>query len=126
MIPSDFATSTTATIERIAAIAAHRPEERLPAQSPRALALLDRDGTLIRDVPFLNDPERVELLPGVAEGLAELQEAGFALALVTNQQGIGLGYLTRQQMIAVNQKLFRLCAAPDLCFAGLLLPAHGG
>ena len=118
VIPSDFATSTTAMIERIAAIAAHRPEERLPAQSPRALALLDRDGTLIRDVPFLNDPERVELLPGVGEGLAELQEAGFALAIVTNQQGIGLGYLTRQQMIAVNQKLFRALAPLGSSFRG--------
>ena len=69
--------------------------------------LLDRDGTLIRDVPFLNDPAQVELLPGVGEGLAALQAAGFALAIVTNQQGVGLGYTTRQEMIAVNQRLFR-------------------
>ena len=70
----------------------------------------DRDGTLIRDVPYLNDAEKVELLPGVGQGLQELQAAGFALAIVTNQQGIGLGYTTRQEMIAVNQRLFRALA----------------
>jgi histidinol-phosphate phosphatase family protein len=110
VIASDFTTSTTATIERIAAIAAHRPEERRVAEPPKGLAMLDRDGTLIRDVPFLNDPEKVELLPGVGEGLCALQEAGFALAIVTNQQGTGLGYTTRQEMIAVNQRLFRALA----------------
>ena len=58
-------------------------------------------------MPFLNDPAQVELLPGVGEGLAQLQAAGFAIAIVTNQQGIGLGYATRQEMIAVNQQIFR-------------------
>ena len=107
VIASDFATSTSAMLERIAAVAAHRPEERRAGNSPNGLALLDRDGTLIRDVPFLNDPEKVELLPGVGEGLAAMQAAGFALAIVTNQQGIGLGYTGRQEMIGVNQRLFR-------------------
>jgi rfaE bifunctional protein nucleotidyltransferase chain/domain len=110
VIASDFATSTTAMIDRIAALAAHRPEETLPAVPPRGLALLDRDGTLIRDIPFLNDPERVALQPEVGEGLQALQAAGFALAIVTNQQGVGLGYTTRQEMIAVNQRLFRALA----------------
>jgi rfaE bifunctional protein nucleotidyltransferase chain/domain len=107
VIPSDFSTSTSATIERIGAILAHSQPDRAPEAARRGLVLLDRDGTLIRDVPFLGDPSLVELLPGVGEGLAELQAAGFALAIVTNQQAIGLGYCTTRQMIAVNQQLFR-------------------
>jgi rfaE bifunctional protein nucleotidyltransferase chain/domain len=107
VIPSDFGTSTSATIERIGAVLAHAEPERAAATERRGLVLLDRDGTLIRDVPFLDDPARVELLPGVGEGLAELQASGFALAIVTNQQGVGLGYSTTRQMIAVNQQLFR-------------------
>lgn len=107
VIASDFRTSTSKMIDRIAAIATHSEPERPPGPPPKGLALVDRDGTLIRDVPFLNDPARVELLPGVGEGLAELQAAGFAIAIVTNQQGIGLGYATRQEMIAVNQQVFR-------------------
>ncbi len=76
----------------------------------KPLILLDRDGTLIRDVPFLGDPSRVELMPGAGEALAALQDAGFALAIVTNQQGVGIGYVTTDQMIAVNQQLFRALA----------------
>ena len=110
VIPCEFRASTSAVIERIAGIVGHAGPERVAAAPPRGLVLLDRDGTLIRDVPFLHDPSRVELLPGVGEGLAALQAAGFALAIVTNQQGIGLGYYTTQQMIAVNQQLFRALA----------------
>ena len=107
VMPSDFVTSTSATIERIGAILAHAEPDRVIPAERKGLVLLDRDGTLIRDVPFLNDPAGVELLPGVGEGLAALQAAGFALAIVTNQQGVGLGYSTAGQMIAVNQQLFR-------------------
>lgn len=107
VIPSDFATSTSQTMARIGAVLAHAEPERVPAPARRGLVLLDRDGTLIRNVPFLHDPAAVELLPGVGEGLAALQAAGFTLAIVTNQQGLGLGYGTEAQMIAVNQQLFR-------------------
>jgi rfaE bifunctional protein nucleotidyltransferase chain/domain len=107
VIPSGFATSTSGTIARIAAILAHAAPEKAPAKAHRGLVLLDRDGTLIRNIPFLSDPDQVELLAGVGEGLAALQAAGFALAIVTNQQGIGLGYCTTRQMIAVHQQLFR-------------------
>ncbi len=107
VIPSDFATSTSQMMERIGAILAHNSPEKAPKKSISGLILLDRDGTLIRDVAFLDDPAKVELLPGVGEGLAALQDAGFALAVVTNQQGVGIGYYTTRQMIAVNQQLFR-------------------
>jgi D-glycero-D-manno-heptose 1,7-bisphosphate phosphatase len=70
---------------------------------------MDRDGTLIRNVPFLHDPEKVELLPGVIEGLARLA-AGFRLAIATNQQGIGLGYYGMSEFIAVNQRMLKLLA----------------
>ena len=124
LIPSDFATSTSAMLDRIAAISNHAAPETVAAKPARGVVLLDRDGTLIRDVPFLHDPAQVELLPGVGEGLAALQAAGFTLAIVTNQQGIGLGYYTTQQFIAVNQQLFRALAPlrrPHL--ENLLLPA---
>ena len=110
VIGSDFAASTSAVLDRAAAVSAHAEPERLAATAPRGLVLLDRDGTLIRDVSFLGDPAGVELLPGVGEGLAALQAQGFRLAILTNQQGIGLGYYTPREMIAVHQELFRKLA----------------
>ncbi len=94
VIRSDFETSTSKLIERVGALAAHAMPELAVTQNFRGLVLLDRDGTLIRDVPFLHDPAKVEILPGVIDGLLKLQAAGLRLAIVTNQQGIGLGFIT--------------------------------
>jgi rfaE bifunctional protein nucleotidyltransferase chain/domain len=111
VIRPEFETSSTRMFERIGLLEVHAKPLDAPARRARGalrgLALLDRDGTLIRNIPFLHDPEQVELLPGVADGLKQLQDAGVALAIVSNQQGIGLGYFTVQDFIAVNQALFR-------------------
>jgi D-glycero-D-manno-heptose 1,7-bisphosphate phosphatase len=105
VVPSEFGTSSSQVLDRIAVLNAHTAPDKAPEESYRGLVLLDRDGTLIRDIPFLHDPAQVELLPGVAEGLVKLQTAGLRLAIVSNQQGIGLGYFATQDFIAVNQKL---------------------
>jgi D-glycero-D-manno-heptose 1,7-bisphosphate phosphatase len=107
VIRSGFETSSSRLIERIGSLSGHAEPETATAQNIRGLVLLDRDGTLIRNVPFLHDPEKVEILPGVIDGLLKLQAAGLQLAIVSNQQGIGLGYYTVQDFIAVNQRLLR-------------------
>jgi len=56
----------------------------------RPAVFLDRDGTLVEEVPYLHDPERLVLLPGV-EKLATLAAAGYALVVVTNQAGVARG-----------------------------------
>jgi histidinol-phosphate phosphatase family protein len=65
--------------------------------------LCDRDGTLIEDVPYNGDPERVVPLPGVAEGLERLRVAGLRLGVVSNQSGVARGLLTADQVEAVNR-----------------------
>ncbi|MDK3156653.1 HAD family hydrolase [Kamptonema cortianum] len=69
---------------------------------------LDRDGTLIVDKEYLSNPAGVELLPGVAKGLLDLQEAGYMLFIVSNQSGIGRGLFTEEQMHAVNDRMLSL------------------
>ncbi len=82
----------------------------------RAL-LLDRDGTLIVDVGYPRDPERVELLPGAAEALRELS-AGYALVIVSNQSGIGRGMITEEEAAAVQARVLASFAAEGVRFAG--------
>lgn len=56
--------------------------------------LLDRDGTLVHDVPYNGDPELVRPVDGAAEALARLRAAGLRIGVVTNQSGIALGRFT--------------------------------
>jgi len=71
----------------------------------RRAAFIDRDGTIIRDADYLADPERVELLPGAAEGMRRLTAAGYALVIVTNQSGIARGLYSEGDFQAVQQRL---------------------
>jgi histidinol-phosphate phosphatase family protein len=70
--------------------------------------LCDRDGTLIEDVPYNGDPDRVVPLPGVAEGLDRLRAAGIGLGVVSNQSGVARGVLTADQVEKVNRRVVEL------------------
>ncbi len=76
----------------------------------RRLAVLDRDGTIIEERPYLSDPIQVALLPGAAEGLRALRSAGFRLAVVSNQSGVGRGYFGPDAVERVNQRLRQMLA----------------
>ncbi|MEO0453788.1 MAG: HAD-IIIA family hydrolase [Verrucomicrobiota bacterium] len=72
--------------------------------SKRAI-ILDRDDTIIRNVPYLGDPEQVALLPTAQEALCLAREAGFLLVLASNQSGVGRGLITKSQVAAVNTEM---------------------
>jgi histidinol-phosphate phosphatase family protein len=71
---------------------------------PRAV-LLDRDGTLVVDVPYNGDPDRVRPVPRAREALDRLRRAGIALAVVSNQSGVARGVLRLEQVHAVNRRV---------------------
>ena len=72
------------------------------------LVLLDRDGTLVEDVPYNGDPALVTPVPGAREALDRLRREGVRLAVVSNQSGLGRGLLTREQVDAVNARVEEL------------------
>jgi len=71
----------------------------------RPAVFLDRDGTIIRESDYLRRPEQVRLLPHAADALHRLQEAGFALVVVTNQSGVARGLLTEVDLAQVHDLL---------------------
>ncbi|HYE90090.1 MAG TPA: HAD-IIIA family hydrolase [Terriglobales bacterium] len=77
---------------------------------PRAV-LFDRDGTLVVDVPFNGDPERVRLVDGAREAIERLRAAGVPFAMVTNQSGVARGLLTLDDVAAVNRRVDELLGA---------------
>jgi histidinol-phosphate phosphatase family protein len=71
----------------------------------RAAIFLDKDGTLLRDVPYNVDPSRMRFERGVAQGLARLATLGWPLIVVSNQPGIALGLFGMEQLELVRRHL---------------------
>lgn len=85
-----------------------RQARRSREQRRPKLILLDRDGTLIRNIPYLDDPDRLEFIPGSAEAAARFTRMGIPVALVTNQSGIGRGLLDEGTLGEVHARLVKL------------------
>jgi len=74
---------------------------------------MDRDGVINPCPPFVNSPESFSLLPQVRETLQRLKDAGYALHIVTNQGGIGLGFMTPSDMVNINLHMMDLLPMID-------------
>ncbi len=85
---------------------------------------LDRDGTLIFDEGYISDPEKVVLIPGVADALKRLSGAGFLLVVVSNQSGIGRGYFSEESSKAVNSRMEQLLAEESVRVDGIYCCPH--
>ena len=90
----------------------------------KAALFLDRDGTLIPDTGYPDDPAAISLLPQVGDALASAVKKGYILVLITNQSGIGRGYFTLETAQSVNQRLAELLQAFDVEFSGIELCPH--
>ncbi|MEU3822826.1 HAD-IIIA family hydrolase [Streptomyces sp. NPDC030392] len=77
-----------------------------------AAVLFDRDDTLIVDVPYNGDPERVRLMPGAVEAVRLLRARGIPVGVVSNQSGIGRGLLTEGEVAEVNARVDALLGRP--------------
>ena len=82
-------------------------------RNKRSALFLDRDGTLMEDVGFIDDPARISVFPGVIEALRELQKR-YLLFVVTNQSGVAKGLLTTEQVTRVNKALDDLFAGEGI------------
>jgi HAD superfamily hydrolase (TIGR01662 family) len=75
--------------------------------------LFDRDGTLVRDVPYNGDPDAVVPVPGARAALDRLRARGLRIGVVSNQSGIARGLLTAAQVDAVNARVDQLLGPFD-------------
>lgn len=77
----------------------------------RKAVFLDRDGVinevLTKRVKFVNRPEHLHFLPGVPEAIRKLNESGLfeLIAVVTNQGGVGLGYLKEEMLDEIHEHM---------------------
>ncbi|GAX91597.1 D-glycero-alpha-D-manno-heptose-1,7-bisphosphate 7-phosphatase [Effusibacillus lacus] len=68
---------------------------------------LDRDGVINDNVRPINKPDDLILFPGVGAAVKRLQDAGYRVFVVTNQGGVGLGYMTEEDLRSVHDKMIR-------------------
>jgi D-glycero-D-manno-heptose 1,7-bisphosphate phosphatase len=75
---------------------------------------IDKDGTLIQDVPYNVDPAMIQLLPGVKETLAQLKRDRFLLILVSNQSGVARGFFDEAALDRVVTQITHLLEGVQL------------
>jgi len=68
-------------------------------------AFLDRDGVISRQTAFVNRLADLVLIEGAAEAIARLNRAAIPVVIVTNQGGVGMGYLTEETLRSIHQRL---------------------
>lgn len=86
--------------------------------------LVDRDGTMIRDVVHLRRLDQVEVLPLVAEAIRLLRHRGLKVAVITNQSAVGRGLLTEEELLGIHRELERRLAAAGARLDGFYYCPH--
>lgn len=69
---------------------------------------IDKDGTLVENVPYNVDPARIELTKGAALGVRQLKARGYRVFVVSNQPGVGLGIFPAGALRDVERRLREL------------------
>ncbi|MGV9566620.1 D-glycero-alpha-D-manno-heptose-1,7-bisphosphate 7-phosphatase [Streptomyces sp. NPDC003480] len=85
-----------------------------PAGDRPAAVLFDRDGTLVRDVPYNGDPARVEPMPRARQAVDAVRARGIPVGVVSNQSGVARGLLTRHEVEAVRLRVEHLLGPFDV------------
>lgn len=84
----------------------------MPTSSSRKLVILDRDGVINADSDaFIKSPDEWIAIPGSLEAIARLNQAGYRVAVASNQSGIGRGLFDMTTLNAMHAKMHRQLAA---------------
>ena len=73
----------------------------------------DRDNTIIVSDGYLGDPDKVQLIYGVADAIARARSLGFVIVTISNQSGVARGLFTEEAVMAVDEKMDRLLQAEN-------------
>jgi D,D-heptose 1,7-bisphosphate phosphatase len=79
--------------------------QRSGLETPQPAVFLDRDGTLVKETGGLCTAEQLELLPGAAAAVRELNHHGFRTVLITNQPVVAKGFCTEAELETIHRKL---------------------
>jgi histidinol-phosphate phosphatase family protein len=86
---------------------------------------VDRDGTVIEELGYLSDPDKVQLVPNAARSISKLNKMGIPVVVISNQAGVARGLFTAGDLDRVHERVMKLLAAEDaLVDAAYYCPHH--
>ncbi|MDB5761292.1 MAG: family hydrolase [Herminiimonas sp.] len=85
---------------------------------------LDKDGTLVEDVPYNVDPGLVRLSPGAGDALRSFRRQGYALFVITNQTGIAKGFFSESALQPMQRRLSELLLKEGTALDGFYYCPH--
>lgn len=68
---------------------------------------LDKDGTIIEDVGYMQTPEQIRFIPGSIEAIKMLNEAGYKVVIISNQAGVARGLVTEDMLQTIDKVLHK-------------------
>lgn len=81
------------------------------SNNSKPAVFLDRDGTIIEDLHYPREADKVRLCSNAIAGMKRLQEKGFLLFVVSNQSGVGRGIIKDHEFKAVHDRTCELLKA---------------
>jgi len=90
---------------------------------PKKALFLDRDGTIIIDTDYPNDPNKVAFLPGTPEALRQIQKE-YELIVISNQSGVGRGLITTEQFQSVHEQFVKMLKLEKIEVRGFYYCPH--
>ena len=85
---------------------------------------IDKDGTLIPDIPYNTDPAKIRFNDHVADALYRLSIEGYLLIVISNQPGVAKGLFTEDKLDLVTEKLQALADQHKFTFNGFYYCMH--
>jgi D-glycero-D-manno-heptose 1,7-bisphosphate phosphatase len=85
---------------------------------------IDKDGTLIPDIPYNVDHHKISINNHAVEGLIKMQEAGYLLIVITNQSGVAKGFFKECDLIPVHRKIMSLLRIDGILLDGFYYCPH--
>jgi D-glycero-D-manno-heptose 1,7-bisphosphate phosphatase len=86
---------------------------------------LDRDGTILDEVGYLNHISRFRMLPGAAAAIQRLNLAGILVVVVTNQSGVARGFFREEMIGQIHQRMVAELGAAGAHVDGVYYCPHG-
>jgi len=91
----------------------------------RKIIVLDRDGVINYDSDaYIRTPEDWQPIPGSLEAIARLCSAGYRVAVVSNQSGIGRGLLDRETLGRIHAKMIAAVETAGGHLSGIYFCPH--